>query len=151
MSDTFYLVSQGFSVAAALFALWKGGAAERLAAGVVLFNLAVGSLCHWLSVDGDGLIRLGNDGLAAVALLVITLRYGALWMGAVMLFYAAQFSLHAYYLVTERPPDYLHALVNNINWYGVVWSLIIGAAMAWRQRIRAAKAEASKGEIAPAS
>src|SRR3569832_1367808 len=119
-NELLYLLLQAFSVGGALFALWKGGTAERLASGVVILNLVIGAASQALGADSDGLVRLGNDGLAAVALLVITLRYGAIWMGAVMLFYAAQFSLHAYYLVTERPHDYLHALVNNLNWNGVI-------------------------------
>ena len=58
-------------------------------------------------------------------------------MGGAMLFYAAQFGLHSYYMVTERPTrDYFYVLVNNINWNGVVWCLIIGTAMAWRGRVR---------------
>jgi hypothetical protein len=61
-------------------------------------------------------------------------------MGGVMLFYAAQFSLTAYYVVTDKPAkDYLYALVNNIDWNGVIWCLIIGTAIAWRQRRRAAR------------
>lgn len=128
-----------FSVLGALFALWKGGAAERMAAGVIVANVVIGYLGHWLAPDSEGLIRLGNDGLAALALLAITLRYGAPWMGGVMLFFAAQFSLHSYYLVTGRPDDdYLHALINNIDWSGIIWCLIIGTAVAWRARARAA-------------
>jgi len=130
-----------FSLSGVAFAAWKGGAAERLAAGVVVANMALGLLLHRLLPDFEGMLRFANDGLAAVALLAVTLRYGAPWMGGVMLFYAAQFSLHSYYMVTSRPEaDYLHALINNINFGAITWCLIIGSAVAWRRRVRARRA-----------
>ena len=78
-----------------------------------------------------------NDGLTALLLLGVTIRYGALWMGGVMLFFAAQFSLHSFYLVTERPHDFLHALINNIDFSGIILCLIAGTVVAWRRRLRA--------------
>lgn len=128
------------SVLGALFALWKGSQAERLAALVVIANVAVGQLDTFMGASGDSVLRLVNDGMTALVLLGITLRYGALWMGGVMLFYAAQFAMHSYYLVTDRPTgDYLNALINNVNFIGINLCLIIGAAVAWRRRVRTAR------------
>src|SRR5579885_322676 len=114
-----YIVLQTFSVLAAVFALVKGGTGERWAGGVVLVNLAIGTaatvLSRWQNVE---LIRLGNDGLAAMALLVVTLRFGAFWLGAAMLLYAAGFVLHSYYIVTERALDYTYAIAGTISWNG---------------------------------
>jgi hypothetical protein len=135
----FYFAVQVFFAFGAGFALWKGNRGERLAAVVVATNVAIGIASQWLGFGHVEIIRFCNDGLAAVALLVITMRYGAFWMGGVMLFYAAQFSLHAFYLVTDRPQDRLYAIVNNVDWYGVIWALIIGTAVAWRHRVRAAR------------
>lgn len=130
-----------FSVLGALFALVKGGPAERLSAGVVILNVAIGQSSVYLAPASDDMVRLVNDGLTALVLLGITLRYGAMWMGGVMLFYAAQFAMHSYYLVTQRQTgDYLNALLNNINFSGIIWCLIIGSAVAWRRRVRAARA-----------
>lgn len=130
-----------FSVLGAAFALWKGGRAERSAAVIVIVNALVGEAAYWVSPQSEPVVRLINDGVTALALLVVTVRYGALWMGGVMLFYAAQFALHSFYLVTERDStDYLHALINNINFSGVTWCLVIGTAVAWRARIRRAQA-----------
>ena len=138
-----FLILTGLCAIGVLFAAWKGGIAERAAAAVVAANILLG-LCFRFVPDLEGTLRFVNDGLAAVLLLVITIRYGALWMGGVMLFYAAQFSLHAYYFVTERPDsDYLHALINNIDFSGVIWCLIIGTAVAWRRHVRQAKAAAA--------
>ena len=133
-----------FLATGALFALWKGGAPERATAGVVIFNVIVGQTFHELAPQFDPIVRLVNDGVSALALLTITLRYGALWMGGVMLFFAAQFSLHSYYMVMNRPQtDRLHAIINNVDWSGIAWCLIIGAAVAWRRRVRALRKPAA--------
>ena len=111
-----------FGLAGIAFAGWKGGVAERIAAAVVATNLIVGVLFQAFLPDLEGTLRFVNDGMAAVALLFVTLRYGAPWMGGVMLFYALQFSLHSYYLVTGRSnADYLHAVLNNINFGSIIW------------------------------
>jgi hypothetical protein len=139
-----------FSVLGAGFALWKGGAAERWSAAVVILNVVIGQSGQLLAPQSDDVIRLVNDGLTAVVLLGITVRYGALWMGGVMLFYAAQFAMHSYYMVTERKTgDYMNALINNINFTGIIWCLIIGAAVAWRRRAKAARL--SPVRVAPSS
>jgi hypothetical protein len=137
--ESFRLLGDLLSVLVALFAVWKGGPAERVAAAILIANMAIGLAGGWLAPGSDGLIRLCNDGLAAAALLAVTLRYGAPWMGGVMLFYAAQFSLHSYYLVTDRPTDFLYAEINNINWSGTLWCLVIGASVAWRRRVVATR------------
>jgi len=126
-----------FSLLGALFALWKGGVAERATAVVVILNICIGEAGNFLAPDSDSIIRLVNDGLTALLLLGVTIRYGALWMGGVMLFFAAQFSLHSFYLVTERPHDFLHALINNIDFSGIILCLIVGTAVVWRRRLRA--------------
>lgn len=127
-----------FAALAAGFALWKGGRAERAAASVVILNIAIGQLGGMLAPGADAIIRLVNDGVTALILLGITVRYGAPWMGAIMLFYAAQFAMHSYYLVTARKTgDYLNALINNVNFIGINLCLIIGAAVAWRRRAAA--------------
>jgi hypothetical protein len=131
-------------LAAAAFAVWKGGPAERLAAVVIILNIAVSDTGAALSPDNISLIRLVDDGLTALIMLAITVRFSALWMGGMMLFFAAQFSLHSFYLVTERPPhDNLHAWINNIDFNATVWCLIIGTAVAWRRRVRLAKVAAA--------
>jgi len=131
------LVIDFVSVVCALFAVWKGSAAERVAAVVVIVNIVIGDTGRVIAPGGDSIIRLVNDGLTALLLLGVTIRYGALWMGGVMLFFAAQFSLHSFYLVTERPHDFLHALINNIDFSGIILCLIAGTVVAWRRRLRA--------------
>jgi len=134
-----FLSLTAFGLCGVLFSVWKGGPAERIAALVVVANIAVGFLTRYVP-ELAGTLRFANDGLAAAVLLIVTVRYGAPWMGGVMLFYAAQFSLHSFYLVTGRSnTDYLHALINNINFAGIVWCLIIGTAVTLRRRARLAR------------
>jgi hypothetical protein len=123
-----------------LFTLWKGGTAERAAAVIVIANVFIGQSGQYIAPGLTDQIRLANDGLTALVLLGVTVRYAALWMGGVMLFYAAQFTMHSYYLVAERATDYYYALINNIDFIGVVWCLIIGSLVAWRRRVRQAQA-----------
>jgi hypothetical protein len=127
-----------FVLVGAGFAIWKGGPAERAAGLIVLANMLVGIAGDFLVPQGQSYVMLANDGLTALAILVITVRHAAPWMGAVMLFYAAQFTLHSYYLVMGgATKGNLHAIINNINFSGIVWCLIIGTALAWRSRVRA--------------
>ena len=134
-----YLLLQAFSIGAAAFAFWKGGRAERVAAGVIVLNVLIGYVLVQALHQRGGLSHLANDGFAALALLMITLRFGAPWMGGAMLFYAAQFTLHSYALVTgQTSASYWFVVLNNVNWNGVVWCLIIGTAMSWRARARQA-------------
>ena len=136
-----FILLSVFSLCAVLFSLWKGAAAERIAASVVVANMALGLAIGGVSPDLAGTVRFASDGLSAIILLVVTVRYGAPWMGGVMLFYAAQFSLHSFYLVTVRSnTDYLHALINNINFAGISWCLIIGTAVTAHRRWRMAQA-----------
>jgi hypothetical protein len=140
MSDPFIPLT-AFCLAGVLFAALRGGKAERLGAAVVVLNIVIGFASYRILPEWVGVVRFVNDGLAAVIMLGITVIYGALWMGGVMLFYAAQFSLHAYYFVTDRADgDRLHAIINNVDFSGIVWCLIIGTAVAWRRRAKLAKA-----------
>jgi len=133
-----------FAVAVVVFALWKGGAAERLTALAVAANLTAGLVINGFFQGSSAGLRFVADGATALALLVVAMRWAAPWMGAVMLFYAAQFSLHAYYEIVERDPhDYVHALVNNINFSGISLCLAAGAFVAWRRGIRTARPSAA--------
>ena len=137
-------------VIAIALALWKGGAPERLAALAVTVNLAAGIVSREVENRGVDLWSFANDGLTALALLLITLRWGSPWLGAIMLFYAAQFTLHAAYMATGRNPnDYLHAVVNNVIFTGTVLCLGAGAIAAWRRQVRQARSGAGSSSPAP--
>jgi hypothetical protein len=131
-----------FCVAGLLFAFVKGGPPERLGAAVILANLLLAFAMQMAPFSKDTLqgAQLLDDGLTALCLLILVLRFTSLWLGAVMILYAIQFSLHAFYLVTDRAPgDLLHAVVNNLTFSGVIWALIIGTAVSWRRRVMSAR------------
>ena len=120
----------------ALFALLKGGPAERLGAAMVganlLLSVFVGS---FLPPSVETLFRLTLDGLTAIGLLVIAVRYASFWLGGAMLLYAAQFSLHAFYMVMSRSVDLLHMRINNLNFLGISVCLAVGTIVGWRRRV----------------
>jgi hypothetical protein len=70
----------------------------------------------------------------AVILLVLAVRFANLWVGAAMIFQAAQFSLHSYYLVMELPHDRLHAWINNADNWGILISIFVGTILAMSRR-----------------
>jgi hypothetical protein len=128
-----------FVLITCLFTFVKGGPAERVGAVVILANLLAGVLNE--AQLHDQLITLAIDGLTALALLVVAVRYASFWLGGVMLLYALQFGLDAYYLVLEQPRDNLHVILNNIDFFAVSLCLSTGTALAWRRRVRLASAE----------
>jgi len=122
-------------LAGCFFAFWKGGPAERAGAGVIFANLALLWILDQIwAKTSSGAVGLAVDGLTALALLVLVLRYASLWLGGVMLLFALEFGLHAFYFVTERPFDLLHVIVNNADTIGVTICLVAGTAVAWRRR-----------------
>jgi len=79
-----------------------------------------------------GLVLLGLDGALGLVFLALAVRYTSLWLGGAMLLQAAQFSLHAYYLVLDRHVDLLFAVVNNVVSWGVLLAILFGTLVTWR-------------------
>jgi hypothetical protein len=127
------------------FGLWKGDAPVRYA---VIVRLAVELATLVINpkfgdVGGESVL-LAVDFAFAVILLVLAVRFASLWIGAAMILQAAQFSLHAYYLVMELPHDRLHAWVNNTDDWGILISIGIGTILAMRRRQALAREEAER-------
>jgi hypothetical protein len=133
-----YILLSLLLVAVCLFAVWKGGPAERTGAGVVLVMVLLERLLHVvLPINLWPILSLCGDALTAAGLLVVTLRYASLWLGGAMLFYAAQFTLHSFYLVTGRSNEEpLHVALNDVNFAGILVCLVVGTVIAWRGRVR---------------
>ncbi len=127
-----------FSLLACVFAFMRGGAAERAGAAVILTNLIMSLGNEYLL--GNSVVALAIDGLTAMALLVLALRYASLWIGAVMLLYALQFGLHAFYLVADRKRDLLHVVINNVDFFSVSLCLMLGTFVAHRRAMRSDRA-----------
>jgi hypothetical protein len=125
------------------FVLWKGDGATRVAA-VAYAVLEIATLVvrpKVGEVSGETVL-LALDFFCAVIFLILAVRYASLWLGAAMLFQAAQFGVHSYYLVMELPHDLMHAWINNADDWGILISMIVGAVLAIRRRRALAREEA---------
>jgi len=131
------------ALAACLFALIRGGLPERLTAGLFLLSIPLALLLQKIPSDQKSMAQLGIDALFALISLALTLRYPIRWLGVVMLLYAAQFALHAAYMVADRPADALHQAANNLIFAGIVLCLTIGTLGAQARRRAAGPAEAA--------
>jgi len=125
-------------------AFWRGGLPERIGGGLVLAVFLIGQIIDAAVPDAhQQVLHLCNDAFLALGFLVVALIYGNLWLGGAMLLQAVQFSLHAFYLVANRPHDRLFAVVNNIDTAGIILCILAGTLVTWRNTARAAAAPAS--------
>lgn len=133
-----------FALAVWGLALWRGGPAERWGAVIVAGNQALTIiLTYFVGHHSQGpiglVVQLTLDGATAVALLLVLLRFGRPWLGVAMLLYAGQFALHSVYLVAQLKKDYLHVLLNNLNFLAIHLCLAVGVAQHWLRRARSAR------------
>lgn len=143
--DLLVVLLRAATLAVTAFALWKGDTAVRVAAAT---NLAVAIATFFIhprfgDVAAESIL-LAVDFASAVVFLLLAVRYASLWLGAAMLLQSAQFSLHAYYLVMELPHDLMHAWINNIDDWGILASIVVGAVLAIRRRMLWAREEAER-------
>jgi hypothetical protein len=132
----------GWAVLAVILALawFRGGPAERVGALIVFVSAAVAMGIHrWAPQDLKHLLLLADEAFVALGFLALALRYMSVWLGGAMILQAVQFSLHAYYLVSELPHDRRYAIINNIDSLGVLACILFGTLLAWRRRAQAAK------------
>jgi hypothetical protein len=124
-----------FALVVWVFAFWRGGAAERWGAAIILGNQVLALILSYvvgLTIGARGLVaQLALDGVTAAALLLVLLKFGRPWLGAAMLLYAAQFALHSVYFVGELKKDRLHAVLNNLNFLAIHLSLAVGTVQNW--------------------
>lgn len=97
------------------FAVWKGSDAVR--AGAVLIVVT-----WFVTLTASAVTRsyvpavafLASDGIMAVGLLFLAVRYSNWWMGAAMLLQSLALALHAGYFAAERADLSAHVLRNYI-------------------------------------
>jgi hypothetical protein len=131
-------------IGAAGFAFWKGDDAARIAGAFTCVTAVIlPAIVMTLHQLGD-VVELTIDLAWAIVLLILVVRHAALWLGVTMFLQAAQFGLHAYYLVAERPLDRMHAWINNLNTTGISICIVVGTVIAWRRRSLDAKEEAER-------
>lgn len=124
-------------------AWWKGERPERYGATLkVVTSLIALGIHDLLMQDSISGALLTADGVLAVGFLALAIRYSSLWIGAAMLLQAGQFSLHAWYLVSELERDRFYAVTNNLITVGILACILVGTLISWRRRARAAAAQA---------
>lgn len=141
---TFYLLS-ALTLVVCGGAIWKGGAAERTGA-IVILAIVVAERIGYIVLPRAWYppLVLGADALTAVGLLLLALRYASLWLGGCMMFYAATFVLHSFYLVTETPErGPFYTWVGDLCFAGIHICLVVGTLMSWRRRATASELELS--------
>jgi len=125
------------------FSAWRWGEeAERLGGMLVLavaVSFALADLLPSRELTRGAYLLL--DGVLALGLLVMALRFARAWVGVALLLQAVQFSLHASYLVVGKPYDNVYAMVNNLVSLGVLISLAWGVILV-RARRHAARGSA---------
>lgn len=124
-------------LAVCALAYLRGGTAERLGAGLT-FGLALAFLAVNIGVPADqrGVPHLVLDGVLAVGFMILTLRYASAWLGLVMVLQGVQFSLHAFYFVTQKTPKLAYAMANNLVTWGTLLGILWGVLAHWRQQRR---------------
>ena len=132
-----HLITAAILCVAAL-AWWRGAPAEKFGG----LSNAGASLLFWaaqgvLPSEAIEPLLLALDGFLALTFLFLAVRYASIWLGVAMLLQGAQFSLHAFYLVSARAPDALFGVVNNLISFGVLCCILFGTVASWRQRERA--------------
>ena len=128
--------------ATAAFAAFKGGQPERWGAALIVAGW-IGTLVTWELTRPAIPVTpfLAFDGLLAVGLLVVAVRYSSLWLGAAMLCEAVQFTAHALRLsdnarVSRHGPD-IYVIVINAASYLVLLVLIGGTCATIARRRKA--------------
>jgi len=126
------------TAATVLLAWLRGGAAERMGATMMLIGNLVVVTIHLLAPAGpQALALLMGEAALAVGFLLVAMRYLSPWLGLAMILQAIQFSLHAYYLVGEKPHDYLYRAINNFNTFAILLIILAATIMSARQRSKA--------------
>lgn len=138
-----------FVLVAVAFALWKGGAPERVGAlfnGVVCLGVtAFQALNH----KAFGTIPiLVADGVLATGFLILAFRYARLWLATVMVLESGAFLIHAAKLMEilpeGHPPAYYYYAAMNIASMLVPLTIIVGTAVAWAVRSHELRAHRSR-------
>lgn len=123
----------------AAFAWWKGGVAERLS-GAANAIVAALYLVVQVMISGDAVqvTLMLIDCALALTFLTLAVRYASLFLGAAMILQGAQFSLHAYFIVTDRMMDRVYMLANNVISWLVLACIVVATLVYWSKRRSAA-------------
>ena len=129
------VAASAISLGTCLFALLWGSIGERLGAVAIVAGLLFGFTLGVIPSELRPVTELVYDGLIAFAFLLLALKFATRWLGIVLLLYAAQFALHAFYFVLSQPHDRLYFVTNDAIFFAVTLCLLIGTIGAARGRL----------------
>ncbi len=125
-------------------AIWKGNQALRAGAILIiatwLVTLAASAVTHSYV---PATAFLASDGILAVGLLFLAVRYSNWWMGAAMLLQAIGLSLHAAYFAAERADLSRHSLWlyiagKNLASLAMLLVILVATFVTWGRRAHGA-------------
>jgi hypothetical protein len=122
------------------FSAWKGSAPERLGGSLIFATCVVGTTTQLvLGAASPVYISLALDGILALGLLALTIRYAALWLGVAMLLQSAAFALHAQALNGEESDVSRYVSFVNLLSLAILAALLFATAASWIKRVRTAE------------
>jgi hypothetical protein len=147
-SSVYTLLGLAGLVATCGFAWWKGGPPERLGSLMLAIAWVGADTARGFSNQMVPTITLFvSDIVLAVGFLYIAIRYSSLWLGAVMMFQAIEFALHAIQLNSTDAPRWhgwiLYLLINNLLNYLLLLTLTGGTVATILRRRRQVREKAA--------
>ena len=137
-------------------AIWKGNQALRAGAVLILGTWFVTLAASAITRSYVPAISfLASDGILAVGLLFLAVRYSNWWMGAAMMLQALSLALHAGYFAAERADLSVKVLQNyvlgkNLASLAMLLVILVATVVSARQRGRKT-ADAGRAHEAPLS
>jgi hypothetical protein len=127
----------GFVLLCCLFALLKGGAAERTGGFIVVAcYLATEATVLLMWPHFSIFVAFISDFILAVGLLIVAFRYGSIWLGFAMLLQSANLCSQALAFTGEGLGHLPEAILNNMLSLLMGASIAMGAFLSWRRRRR---------------
>lgn len=135
MSSQVLLVFWAVFLSVVLFAWWRGGAPERIAAFALLGTAVLVEVIHGVAPKpAQAALLLLMDGVLALTFLLSAMRYVRPWLGVAVVLEGVQFSLHAYFFVADEPHNYFYVIVNNLITIGVLLCVAVGTWLNHRRK-----------------
>jgi hypothetical protein len=116
------------------YALFRGARPERICAVVILVSAFLYQFTIYVPAEYHGSVVMVMDGAAAIGFLILAVCYANLWLGGVMVMQAAQFWLHAAYVLLERRLDARFSEINNGIVFVQMACLLVGVIVSQRRR-----------------
>lgn len=134
------------AVAACILSIWKGGPPER-AGGLLIGGAWIAAFIAYPLASLSGApypiapyVPFAIDGVVAVGLLGLAMRYSSAWLGFAVLLQAGELALHAAFLTGDGSGG--RAYIARVNMLGVALTVLLAAATLniWLRRVFAERA-----------